>query len=738
MRIKFITKSKVYTDCDKAALVIGTIDKDSIFTCIYKINGWYQLKENAWVYGTNVEIVPDKLPEVGSINRYKGYENYRLVSFPDSDEDSDSSSEEGEGKTGEDEKSTIEKLKEEIYKKDADGKPTKEIDEEKLKENIKNGKYKSTEVMAKVSGLSEEEINETRKASLERYEKDKKAAEEKGEDFDKTKEDYLAEDLTKKTMDKVKTSAVGWSEDLFNLMKEDAKASAEWVGNLLSGDNNGEAFKAQTLRILSTNAMLGMPYQFLPWVDIRLLKEDEETEPMNGQHHLDNDYERLGQKYATKIAARSPMLVIAPGEPLFMSAASSSQKESMINTMLTESGAKDDAKTYLSAALGDYVANPPKFYSYRQNSAMYYAYVNSLCIAAARALNLTNRDYPGAYYSNAKMQYLGRDLEDIFTADKQTSYWAKKSIDVDFRGAIGFYINSDTQISESMSNSTTMSQIASKINGVSDLAREMQFLAGSSGQITNKMASLADQAGNTLTSFGKSFTEALGGSGSLINIVGSSIKNIIAGSKMIFPEIWADSTFARDYQVTIKLTSPDNDDLSLYHNIIVPLIHLIVLAFPRGGNPNTYNSPFLIRAAYKSFFHIDMGIISSISITKGAEGCWNAHGIPTCVDVTLTFKELYGIMNLAMGSFLDKFSDQSYELGKNDVLMSYITTLCGLNTVESDLAKIVALQFWTGWDAMKVNTPQRISNSVWDYASMMASRLYNGELTQSVKNTIFN
>ena len=46
---------------------------------------------------------------------------------------------------------------------------------------------------------------------------------------------------------------------------------------------------------------------------------------------------------------------------------------------------------------------------------------------------------------------------------------------LNYKGAVAFYIHSDTQIGDSFSNSTTVSMLAGKINGLSDLAKELNF-----------------------------------------------------------------------------------------------------------------------------------------------------------------------------------------------------------------------------------------------------------------------
>ena len=56
-----------------------------------------------------------------------------------------------------------------------------------------------------------------------------------------------------------------------------------------------------------------------------------------------------------------------------------------------------------------------------------------------------------------------------------------------YKGGVAFYVDAEPQISESLSNSTTQSQLAEKINSVSDLGREMQFLLGSNENLMPSM-----------------------------------------------------------------------------------------------------------------------------------------------------------------------------------------------------------------------------------------------------------
>ena len=241
----------------------------------------------------------------------------------------------------------------------------------------------------------------------------------------------------------------------------------------------------------------------------------------------------------------------------------------------------------------------------------------------------------------------------------------------------------------------------------------MQFLLGSNENLMPSMitdtvhkdptkdVSVAQDAANKILS-----------GGSLIGTITHSFDTIIAGGKLIFPEIWSDSQFSRDYPINIKLVSPDNDDYSIYVNIIVPLLHLLGFALPRGTGPSAFVSPYLIRCAYKGMFNVDMGIISSMSITKGAECSWNHRGMPTSVNVSFTIKELYNIFALANNE------SGNYKLAENSIMMDYIGNLCGININEPDLARTI-----TYHGLMQLNRPSNFARGVWD---KLDQRFING------------
>ena len=125
--------------------------------------------------------------------------------------------------------------------------------------------------------------------------------------------------------------------------------------------------------------------------------------------------------------------------------------------------------------------------------------------------------------------------------------------------------------------------------------------------------------------------------------------------------------------------------------MLVPLFHLIGLVAPQAVdyNPNAYSNPFLVRAIYKGFFNIDMGIITDMSITKGAECQWTPQGIPTSISVDINIKDLYSAMSITPTTD----SNFKYTTLDNTTLMDYIATLCGVNIFEPEIGRMVDMWF---------------------------------------------
>ena len=444
-----------------------------------------------------------------------------------------------------------------------------------------------------------------------------------------------------------------------------------------ANDNSGEEF---VLRV-STARIFGMPYQWMDIADphIKLTDGDTKARPVD-----------FGSTYMDKIVARIPLFIMVPGIPEFADGYSEDEKQGFIASLTGAFGRNNE--------LGDLGVRPNKYFVLKQSPKDYFRYVNQMCNLAAITLDIGDRTLDGIPLK----RYDWENYKDKTVSDQLL-----------YSQGVAFYINSETTYSESFGNATTQSALASKINGMSDIGREINFITGSkstvAGETWDKIA--GDNSMSNNMTLNHEYIEGIANSqsamGNFIGAIGSGAFTVVSGGKLMFPEIWADSQFSRDYNITLKLTSPDNDNESLYHNIIVPLLHLIGFAAPHNVNTHGYISPFLVRCYYKGLFNCDMGMISSMSITRGGEGNWNASGIPTVVDVSINIKELYGQMSIN-----DESSASRSSMLQNVTLMDYIGNLCGVNIQESDFGRIS--QYVA---AVKSNTIRGAFRAVGDYLS---------------------
>lgn len=410
------------------------------------------------------------------------------------------------------------------------------------------------------------------------------------------------------------------------------------------------------LRVKSLKGIHGMPYQFMPIADTR----------------MDTGTDALGRKYAEMIVSKMPLLLMTPGDPVFLSSYSDSEKKGFIEYALNLAGGVKDSQSDLDALL----SREGRYYTLKPNYVEYFNHVNPMCRAAANFLGIADTVIGGDGISLDSYNWQNNTNSDLHTV-------------LNYKGSSAFYIHSETQISESFSNSTTESMLASKANQLSDMGREINFLMGgasaAAGVAVDKtvQSSLGiNNAQNTAD-----LTKGLLGSTGFMKSITGGLQTVFAGGKLTFPEIWSDSHYSTDYSIQIKLTTPDCDKLSWYLNICVPLMHLIGFASPKQAGVNGYLSPFLIRAFYKGLFNCDMGIITSMSVNKGAEGSWTKDGLPTVMDINFTLKDLYSTMAITTNKNIKN------GLMNNIALMDYMANLCGVNINEPDIQRVISMYY---------------------------------------------
>lgn len=395
-------------------------------------------------------------------------------------------------------------------------------------------------------------------------------------------------------------------------------------------------------------SIFGMPYQFSEIVD------PPYTYITKGETTVSS----IGNKFLEKIFSMAPIVFLSPGEPEFL--AGSISKE-LIDSW---------AAKFLSAGNGEIDSvgrqQDGKFYGFKNTFVEYAKYVNTAVRGLSLFLGIGDAEIP-VPGKNTKIKLNSFHIEDMMGSEYERLFGTLLSIP--------FYIDAESSITESFGNSTTESMVAQTVQPFTDQARELMYLTGTSdaGGLGRSLASLLAKGVGA-------FNDALQGvvnSQSILSRLGGEIHAIVGGGRLTFPEVWADSTYGKSYDINIKLRSPDPDPISIFLNIYLPIIILICMTVPRQYemSSNAYSSPFIIRAVYKSIFSVEMGIIDSLSITKGGDGRWNELGMPTAADVSFSIKELYN----------NTFISKGFGLLRNTSQLDYLATLAGNNLNEPEV-----------------------------------------------------
>ena len=424
--------------------------------------------------------------------------------------------------------------------------------------------------------------------------------------------------------------------------------------------------KVRTMITQDLVGIHGMPFQFLGSVDPRLPSYD------GGGYIVDNENFGIGNLYAEKIVARMPLLFLVPCKQVFMDGFTSEEKSNAMSLLLNGAGIPN----FKTAG---------RYYTTEFDYVSYYNHVNAMCRQLAYFMNVQDEKVPvkGGSLTVGKL--------DWGNAEYMKNQQFKNYFYTGNEKSIVFYVDGMDNLSETMTNSTTESSLASTINSFSDQAKEIKFLLGENSVLANMVDSAKDLAAGAIDSIGGGIADFFA-SGMLSDLMNTGVHTIINGGKLVFPKIWGDSSFDRSYSFDIKLRSPDHDNLSIFLNIMVPLVHLIALTIPKamdveGENgviidPNGYISPYLCKAYMKGMFNIDMGMITSLSISRGATAQWNDNGVPTQVDVSITIEDLYsGLFMTAKegdGNPLNSLTKVA-AIASNTAMMDYLSNLGGLN-----------------------------------------------------------
>ena len=233
-------------------------------------------------------------------------------------------------------------------------------------------------------------------------------------------------------------------------------------------------------------------------------------------------------------------------------------------------------------------------------------------------------------------------------------------------------VDSTGAVSESFSSQIGESALASKVNGASAAARDATFsFAG--GNIGDDLIS------GTIESIIGGVKDFISG---VAEGVGMSGLAVMAGKAFVdIPQVWQGSSAELpSSSYNIQLRSPYGNKMSIFLNIYLPMCYLLAAALPISTGKSSYTSPFLLELYDQGKNQIRLGIIDSLSITRGAGNLgWSVDNLPTGVDISFTVRDLSSVMHMPLPDNLGTFDDDS-------AFTDYIGTLGALSLNDQTLS----------------------------------------------------
>lgn len=420
---------------------------------------------------------------------------------------------------------------------------------------------------------------------------------------------------------------------------------------------------------------------------------------------------KFGDAYTKFIYNRTPIMYIEPGRPKMFSNAlnnwamtdgEQAVKQAIINSLNEDNadGLKNAAADINELFPNDGKGgNPSRFYEFKKTWNVYRGTANTMARELANMVGvgveqIDKYSQQEQAYQNSKsgLSYLGKEISGVSQR-------------------LMYRIERNSSMNDGFQNEIGQSELESRIDGLSNAAKEVRFLLGEND------ANSADRK-ETVDSLGKIFGAGVEGVGNVVNGLLKNVDTAIPGSKiingagnMLFPSIYKDSQYNPSYNIQIQLIAADGSPTCLARNIIIPLAYLMPFILPVQTTVNTYASPMLMRCTAPGWFFSDMCMVESATIERGDLAAYSkAHSMPTVLNINLTVRDLYPTMMMTL--FAESGTpDGIYKMYQNNTQFSqFLMNIAGVPIMEQD-DKV--MQAYKTWQRVKGGFYSATSLSTW-------------------------
>lgn len=240
---------------------------------------------------------------------------------------------------------------------------------------------------------------------------------------------------------------------------------------------------------------------------------------------------------------------------------------------------------------------------------------------------------------------------------------------------VTFRVDDAGPVSESFSNSVEESELAGKINSMSSSARSSRFSLAH-GNIGDGVVA------STIEGFLGGIGDFLQGAAASVGLQGL---NVLAGSAFVdIPKTWSGSTAnLPSASYTIELRSPYGNNMSRLQNLYIPLAMLLAGALPLSTGKQSYTSPFICEIYSKGRNQSRLGMIDSLSITRGTGNLgFNKEKQPLAIDVTFSVTDLSGVLHMPVNASLSPIKGITGMFDDDNAYTDYMAVLGGLSLTD--------------------------------------------------------
>ena len=237
---------------------------------------------------------------------------------------------------------------------------------------------------------------------------------------------------------------------------------------------------------------------------------------------------------------------------------------------------------------------------------------------------------------------------------------------------VSFRVDYTGSISESFSNSVAESSLQSKINSMSSANRETRFSVAD-GNVGFGVGAVVDAI--------KGFTS---GVAEIIHFDGLAA---FAGSAFVdIPKHWDTSSFnGPSTSYTISLVSPyAGNPVAQLLDVYIPLAMLICGVAPLATGKQSHVSPFLCELHDRGRCITRMGVITSLSITRGTSNTgFNNDSKALAIDVSFTITDLSSVLSIPIQPGFSVANSLDGLFDAENTFTDYLMTLAGVKLADT-------------------------------------------------------